>query len=155
MREFLLYLLYRAAVALITAIPAETLFRFGKFIGLCAWLILPHYRRLAFHNVNIAFGNEKTQGELRRLVRQHFQRLGANLLSGVKVAVMPFEELEKRIQIENIDAIDRHLREKRGVVLVLSHLGNWEVISHSLPKVIHPVRKGTIYQKLANRLIDE
>src|ERR1700756_5261666 len=43
----------------------------------------------------------------------------------------------------------------RPVVLVLSHIGNWESISQILPKFIGHVRNSTIYQKLGNRFIDE
>jgi heptosyltransferase-2 len=154
MREFCLYLLYRAGVIVITTLPLPALFRLGQFLGFGAWLILPHYRRLALRNATIAFGNEKSSRDLRRLVRLHFQRLGANLLSGIKVAIMPLEQLQHRVEIENLQAIDRHLREKRGVVLILSHLGNWELISQILPKFIGHARNSTIYQKLGNRWID-
>jgi heptosyltransferase-2 len=154
MREFCLYLLYRAGVIVITTLPLPALFQLGRFLGFGAWLILPHYRRLALRNAAIAFGDEKSWRDLRRLVRLHFQRLGANLLSGIKVAIMPLEQLQHRVQIENLGAIDRHLREKRGVVLILSHLGNWELISQILPKFIGYARNSTIYQRLGNRWID-
>jgi lipopolysaccharide heptosyltransferase II len=154
MREFFLYLLYRTGVAVIAALPLSAVFCAGQFFGLCGYWILPKYRRLAFHNATIAFGSEKSPRELKRLVRCHFQRIGANLLSGIKVAIMPLQKLESRMQIKNIDAIDRHLKQKRGVVLVLSHLGNWELISQILPKFIGHARNSTIYQRLGNRFID-
>jgi lauroyl/myristoyl acyltransferase len=103
MREFFLYIFYRAGLALLAALPLKALFRLGQAVGFCAWLILPKYRALAFRNTSIAFGNEKSRRELRRLVRRHFQRLGANLLSSVKVAVMPLDRLESRIEVEYID----------------------------------------------------
>ncbi|MDQ2824581.1 MAG: lipopolysaccharide heptosyltransferase II [Verrucomicrobiota bacterium] len=155
MREFCLYVFYRAGFALITALPLRGLFRIGQLLGFCAWLILPRYRRLALRNASIAFGKEKSLPELRRLVRRHFQRLGANLLCSVKVAVMPLDQLERRIKIENLDVVDRQLRAGRAVVLVLSHLSNWELIAQILPKFIGHVRNSTIYQKLGNHLIDE
>jgi heptosyltransferase-2 len=155
MREYFLYLWYRAGFALLTALPLRALFRFGQLVGFCAWLILPHYRRLAFHNVSIAFGKEKTPRERRRLVRRHFQRLSANLLCGLKVAAMPIEQIKRCTEIENLDTIDRHLRGKRGVVVILSHLGNWELFSQIFPTFIDYARNSTIYQKLGNRLIDE
>src|SRR5437870_1177511 len=108
MREYSLYFLYRAGFALLTALPLNALFRLGQVIGFCAWLILPHYRQLAFRNISIAFGEEKTPRELRRLVRRHFRRVAANILCGLKVAVIPIDEIERRAKIENIDAIDRH-----------------------------------------------
>jgi heptosyltransferase-2 len=155
MRDFSVYLLYRAGSALLTALPLSAVFRLGQAIGFCAWLFLPKYRGLALHNAAIAFGEEKSPSELRGMVRRHFQRLGANLLSSVKVALMPLDEVERRIKIENVDAIHRQLRAGHPVVLILSHLGNWELIAQILPKFIGYVRNSTIYQRLGNRLIDE
>src|SRR6266853_1443094 len=60
-----------------------------------------------------------------------------------------------QIETENFDVVQRQLRAGRPVVLVLSHLGNWELISQILPRFIGYVRNSTIYQKLGNRFIDE
>ena len=155
MRDFFYYVLYRAGTALLAALPLPFLFRLGQFGGFCAWLVLPHYRRLSLRNLAIAFGHEQSESELRRLVRRHFQRLGANLLCSVKVAFMPLALLEKRVKIENLDAIHQHLRAGRPVVAILSHLGNWEVFSQIWPRFFGYVRNSTIYQKLGNPLIDE
>jgi heptosyltransferase II len=155
MRDFCFYALYRAGSVLLTALPLRAVFVLGQAAGFSAWVILPNYRRLALRNAAIAFGNEKSPGELRRLVRRHFQQLGANILCSVKIAVMPFDEIEQRIKIENLDVVHRHLRAGRPVVVILSHLGNWELCAQIMPKFIGYVRNGTIYQRLGNRLIDE
>ena len=155
MRDFCFYLLYRAGSALLAALPLPLLFRVGQVAGFCAWLILPHYRRLSLHNLRVAFAPEKTTPELHRLVRQHFQQLGANILCSVKLASMPVDQIEKRVELENVDLIHQHLRSGRAVVLLLSHLGNWELCAQLLPKFIGYVRNSTIYQRLGNRRIDE
>jgi lipopolysaccharide heptosyltransferase II len=155
MSDFCFYGLYRAGTALFGALPLRLLFRLGQFAGFCAWLILPHYRKLAFRNAAIAFGGEKTPGELRQIVRRHFRQLGANLFSSVKIASMSADEIEKHVEIENLDAVHQPLRGGRPVVLLLSHLGNWELCAQILPKYIGYVRNSTIYQRLGNRLIDE
>jgi len=155
MLDFIVYLLYRAGSAIASALPLRLLFVLGESLGFCAWLILPGYRHLANRNVSIAFGNEKKPRELRRLVRHHFQRLGANLLCSVKLTSMPLDKMATQIETENLDAIHRELRAGRPVVLILSHLANWELFAHILPKFIGYVRNSTIYQKLGNRFIDE
>ena len=155
MLDFCIYLFYRAGMALFTALPLRALFVLGNGAGFCVWLILGKYRRLARRNVSIAFGNEKSPRELRRLVRRHFQRLGANLLCGVKLATMPLEKIETLVETENFDVVHRQLRAGRPVVLILSHLGNWELLAQILPRLIGYVRNSTIYQKLRNRFIDE
>src|SRR6266705_2798979 len=155
MLDFIVYLLYRAGSAIASALSLPLLFILGEFLGFCAWLILPGYRRLANRNVSIAFGKEKKPRELRRLVRRHFQRLGANLLCSVKLMSMPLDKMAAQIETENLDSVHRELRAGRPVVLVLSHLANWELFAHILPTFIGYVRNSTIYQKLGNRFIDE
>src|ERR1700730_16851776 len=155
MLDFSVYLFYRAGSALLAALPLRVLFALGKAAGFCAWLILGKYRRLALRNIEIAFGDEKSPRELRRLVRRHFRRLGANLFCSLKIAVMPLDQLAKTVEIESLDAVHRQLRAGRPVVLVLSHLGHWAVIAQIFPESIGYGRNSTIYQKLGNRFIDE
>jgi lipopolysaccharide heptosyltransferase II len=155
MLDFSVYLLYRAGSAIASALPLPVLFVFGEFLGFCAWIVLGNYRHLAQRNIAIAFGSEKSPRELRRLVRRHFQRLGGNLLCSIKLGVIPLEKIAARIEAENLDVIHQQLRTGRPVVLILSHLSNWELSAHILPKYVGYVRSGTIYQTLGNRFIDE
>lgn len=155
MLEYFVYLVYRAGFALIALLPLRAAFGLGNALGLCAWLVLGKYRRLGLHNIDIAFGDEKSTREKRRLLRRHFQRLGANLFSSLKLAAMPLEEVRATVQIENADAAHRELRGGRPVVLALSHIGNWELLALALPIVVGQVRNSTVYQPLKNRYIDQ
>ena len=154
MVDFCVYLFYRAALTLLTALPLRFVFSLGEVLGFFAWIILPNYRRLACRNVEIAFGQEKTVAEKKRIVRRHFQRLGANLLSGIKLNVMPLEEVAALVTTEGLDEVHRELRAGRPVVVALSHLGNWELFAQIVPHYFSYVRLGTVYQKLGNRYLD-
>jgi heptosyltransferase-2 len=154
MLDLVVYFLYRIGLAIAAGLSLRVLFVLGKFLGFCAWLLSGKYRRLAERNVAIAFTNEKTPQEMRRLVRRHFQRLGANLLCSVKLTVMPPEKILQRVKIDNIEAMDREFRSGVPVVLVLSHLGTWELFAQLMPKFVGYVRNASVYQKLGNRFID-
>ena len=154
MLDLIVYLFYRAGTAFASALPLRLLFILGEFLGLCAWFILPGYRRLSQRNVAIAFGSEKSPAALRRLVRRHFQRLGANFLCSVKLSTMPAEKILRRVTVENIEAMDRRFRAGVPVVLVLSHLATWELFAQLMPKFVGYVRNASVYQKLGNRFID-
>jgi heptosyltransferase-2 len=155
MLEYFVYLIYRTGFALIALLPLRAAFALGDALGFCAWLVLWKYRRLSSHNIDIAFGAEKASREKRRLIHRHFRRLGANLLSGLKLASMPLEKASAHVRIENADAAHRELRNGRPVVLILSHIGNWELLAQMLPTVIGYVRNSTVYQPLKNRYIDK
>ncbi|MGE5212424.1 MAG: lysophospholipid acyltransferase family protein, partial [Nitrospirota bacterium] len=140
MLDFVVYLLYRAGSAVAAAFPLPFLFAFGEFLGLCAWTFSGKYRRLAQRNVAIAYANEKSPRELRVLVRQHFRRLGANLLCSAKLMQMSPEKILERVQVENIEAMAREFRAGVPVVLILSHLGTWEIFAQLMPKFVGFVR---------------
>ncbi|HJW38475.1 MAG TPA: lipopolysaccharide heptosyltransferase II [Candidatus Udaeobacter sp.] len=154
MLDFVVYLLYRAGSAIAAALPLRLLFAVGQILGSCAWLVSAKYRRLAERNVAIAFANEKSPRELRRLVRRHFRRLGANLLSSVKLMQMSPEKILRRVRVENIEAMDSRFRAGIPVVLVLSHLGIWELFAQLMPKFVGYVRNASVYQRLGNPFID-
>ena len=154
MLEYLVYLIYRAAFGLVGLLPLSVAFRLGNTLGFCAWLVLGKYRRLGFNNLHIAFGNEKTSREKRRLVRRHFQRLGANVLSGMKFASMSSGEVSAHVKVENPDAAHRVLRGGRPIIIILSHIGNWELQAFMFPIVLGYIPNSTIFQPLKNRYID-
>lgn len=155
MLDFAVYLLYRAGSAVAAALPLPFLFGFGEFLGVCAWTFSGKYRRLATRNLEIAFGNEKSTGELRQLVRLHFRRLGANLLSSAKLTQMPPDKILEYVEVQNIESMAREFRAGVPVVLILSHLGTWEVFAQLMPKFVGFVRNSSVYQGLGNRFIDQ
>ena len=155
MLDFVVYLLFRAGSALVAALPLPFLFAFGQFLGVCAWMFSGKYRRLATRNLEIAFANEKSPRELRQLVRRHFRRLGANLLCSAKLTQMPPEKILEHVEVENIESMAREFRAGVPVVLVLSHLGTWEVFAQLMPKFVGFVRNASVYQGLGNRFIDK
>jgi lipopolysaccharide heptosyltransferase II len=155
MLDYVVYLLYRGGLAAARVFPLRFLFALGEGLGCCAWLISGKYRRLAQRNVAIAFAGEKSERELRRLVRRHFRRLGANLLCNAKLTGMSPEQILQHVKVENIDAMAREFRAGVPVVLILSHLGIWELFAQLMPKFVGFVRNGSVYQKLGNRFIDD
>lgn len=68
---------------------------------------------------------------------------------------MPLEKARAHVRIENADAAHCELRNGRPVVLILSHVGNWELLAQMLPTAIGYVRNSTVYQPLKNRYIDK
>ncbi len=155
MFDFLVYLLYRAGLAVVAALPLPFLFGLGDFLGVCAWMFSGKYRRLATRNLEIAFANEKSPRELRQLVRRHFRSLGANLLCSAKLTQMSPDKILEHVEVENMESMAREFRAGVPVVLVLSHLGTWEVFAQLMPKFFGFVRGASVYQGLGNRFIDK
>src|ERR1700691_689585 len=124
--ERFVFAIYRCVTEVICLLPIKAVFRLGWFLGTLVYYGAGPYRRLVLHNLGIAFGREKTPAELRALARRHFANLGANLLSGIKVPRLSREEIMSLVTIEGAQAMIDDGLIGTGIVLVISHIGNWE-----------------------------
>jgi heptosyltransferase-2 len=149
----LVFAIYRAVSAILGALPIRVVFRIGWGLGSIAYWVTPKYRRLVLHNLKIAFGREKTPGELRGIARRHFATLGANLFSNIKLPKLSRKEIEELVTVEGIETIREGTIVNGGVAMVISHLGSWEMFAQLSP-IIFPCKVGTIFQALGNRHID-
>lgn len=155
--DYLVYLLVLGLLAVLGRLPLDVVFRLGSFLGLVAWAILPKYRRLARHNIEIAFGRTMPEREIRRTVRRHFQVLGANILSSPRLARMPEADVQARVEMVGFGHLRGALDRGHGVVMAINHIGNWELYAQLIGRV-RDVEVGTIFQsqrnKYLNKLID-
>ena len=154
MFDYPVYLIFRAAIAVLNLLPLRALFTLGEIGGSCAWALLWNYRALASRNMELALGHELTPATRRRLVHRHFRRMGANMLASIKLSTLPIEKLYELITTENVEISGTLLNAGRPIVLVLSHIGNWELLAQLLATYSPGFRKGTVYQTIRNRYID-
>ncbi len=145
--------LYRLASGALCLLPLTAIFRIGWALGTVAYFVSGKYRRLVLHNLGIAFGREKSAEELRALARKHLATLGANLLSSIKLPRLSRGEIERIVKVEGIETMDAGIVANGGFVMVISHLGNWEMFAQLSP-ILFPCPVGTIYQALGNPHID-
>lgn len=141
-------------MAVVRRLPLSVCFVLGQWVGALMWAILPGYRRLARENLQAAFADEKTPGEIRALTFRHFMTLGANAVSAFKLPAVEPAEISRRAKMENLDLLRRLIDSGRPVVIAINHIGNWELYAQlvfSMPDV----KFGTVYQALRNRLVDD
>ena len=136
-------------------LPGPGAFRLGETLGGWVCAFMPKRRKMILRNLRIAFHGEKDLPELRKMVKATFSRTAGNIVSAAHTAKLSPEELEKVIDIENLDLLEKPVSEGRGAVILLSHMGNWEVLS----RIVHFFPKGTnagaFYRPLSNELMDK
>jgi lipopolysaccharide heptosyltransferase II len=153
--SYLAYLLFRTLSELIALLPLSVCFTVGRILGWMTYYLAGGYRRLVLRNLGIAFEGEKAPRELRSLARRHFGNLVANLFSSFKLATMSPEAVSACVNIENMEALHKAAAPGKGVVLILSHLGNWELLAQLVPHGPPGRRVGTVYQPLGNHYFDQ
>jgi lipopolysaccharide heptosyltransferase II len=149
----LVFAIYRLLSAAICLLPIAGVFRLGWALGTIAYFVAWPYRRLVLHNLRIAFKTEKSPAELRELARRHFATLGANLFSSLKLPHLSREEILSVVTIEGIETLQAGNAVRSGFVMVINHIGSWEMFAQLSP-IVFGCPVGTIFQALSNRHID-
>ena len=92
-------------------------------------------------------------------VKEVFQRVTANLFSGLTFSRMSPEQMEDSLQIEGLEYLEAALSEGKGAIFILPHMGPWEALPHlpSFFDVRHDIqiKIGLMYRPLNNTYLDE
>lgn len=148
------YLGYRIMEQVIRPLPPEFIAHAGSFAGRLLFHLSPHYRRLATRNLRIAFGEQRSAQEIHLLARQTCQRTIANFLGALKTTVLPTSDVSNHIDFSGLEILNHTLKKDKGAILVLGHMGNWEILNR-LHQFLPPgTPAGGIYQPLKNPLVN-
>ena len=149
MSSWLAYIAFRTVETFSRMLPASVSWRVGAAFGwLCLWLS-PRYRRLVMRNLTIAFGREMPAEEIRNLTRRHMMNLGGNFFAGMKMPFMKPAAVHRHLEIEGIEKVEAALQSGTGLIYVLMHMGNWEILSQAA--IIAPgSQAGGLFQPLHN-----
>ncbi|MEM0896942.1 MAG: lipopolysaccharide heptosyltransferase II [Verrucomicrobiota bacterium] len=143
----LAYLAYRGFEGFLGLLPIGVCFGLGMLAGRIAHLLLPKYRSLARRNLRIAFEGEKSEREVKSLARQHFGRLGANLVSSIKLGTMSEDKAQARLDTDDACNLEKF-------VYLIPHMGNWEILTRTQKIAPSAGQIGSLYQPLSNPFLD-
>jgi len=136
-------------------LPGPLVFRLGELSGGLVWHLVPQRRKAVLRNLRIAFCGEHDLPTWRRVAQATFRRTAANLFSAARTARLAPDHLDSVIRIENLELLEQALAGGKGVVLLLSHMGNWEILSRIVHLFPPGSRAGAFYRPLNNPLLDE
>lgn len=122
--DMLLYLIARALVSGIQALPLRTVARLGRAGGALAFWLDGRHRRVALKNLTMCFGREKSPEEIRAIARENYRRLGENYACAIKTAAMTDEELHPHVEFVGDY---EQLRQPGNKIFATGHFGNFEL----------------------------
>ena len=130
--------LARLAAAIVPALPFRAASGLGGALGTCAWAIDARHRRVASANLARALP-QAPERERRLLVRRSFQQAGRTALEMLWSRSLDARRLERIATFEGLDHVERALGQRRGLILISAHFGNWELMGVALGLVGIPM----------------
>ncbi len=127
--DLLLYWIAKGAVRILRLLPLPWVARVGRCFGALAYCIDARHRRVATENLNRCFEAEKSHLEIRRLVREHFCRLGENYCCAMKTAFMSWKELAPYVEFVDTSKLPspRAADKTHSCIVAIGHFGNFEL----------------------------
>lgn len=136
-------------------LPGAWVFCFGEVIAGIVWHVMPRRRKIVMRNLRIAFADKMEMAEIQHLAKNCFRRTGANLISAMHTAKLPSSKLKEVLEIENMELMEQALSKGKGVVLLLAHMGNWELLSRLIHFLPEEAKIGGLYRPLNNPIMDK
>lgn len=111
-------------IYLIASLPFDALYRVSDFLYYL--LKTSGYRsKVILTNLSNSFP-QKSEGEIRKLCNSYYHYLTDLILETLKTLKMTKEEALQHCHFKNKPWLDKFYDEKRSIIVVMGHYGNWE-----------------------------
>lgn len=98
-------------------------------MGECAYFLAIKHKKRALENLRFAFGDEKSEAEIRQLAKEVFRNLGENFFEILCIPKYTPQNIDKYIRIDGLEKVQRVLSQGRGFIALSGHFGNWELLA--------------------------
>jgi len=151
------YWIGRICVTCLHYVPLPIAYYMGRTVG---WIACKFFgKRRAIVAKNLIVVNEFLAGKASSLaledqVEEVFMRNGANIACSFCFARMKPAKFKKHIKMEGLEHFKVALSQGKGVLILLAHMGPWEVLPH-LPYLFESTSKlGAMYRPMNNEYFD-
>jgi KDO2-lipid IV(A) lauroyltransferase len=151
--QFLLYLLLRAVVMVVGMFPYRMAPGIGRLLGRLLYLIDRKHVRIAAKNLH------RTRGIcppdlVPAFVVRIYEHIALSFLEMLMLPrLMQRDEADRYVKLERMHVFDRCLEEGRGVIALIGHLGNWELMGIAATLAGYPLH--ALMRPIDNPWIDQ
>lgn len=132
--------------------PKFAVYLLADFAAWAGYYIAFRYRRIAGETLNIAFGNEKTGAEMKKIARDCLAHMAKGMIEMVAFMDKP-EILDKMVTIEGRENLDKALAKGKGVIMISGHFGNFPLLLEKLAILSYKIN--VMLRKMRDKKADE
>jgi len=133
--------------------PTSWMWRFGAGLGNITHALAKKRKAIVQANLNIV-NPELDKIQISSLSKEVFRKSFANLASSINTGFISSKKIPKIITISGQENI-RTLDPEKGCIMLLFHMGNWEILSRLAPLLETEKPCAAMFRPLNNSLINE
>jgi len=107
---------------------------------------------IALHNLRCAYP-EKDMAELVGIAKGVFRHVGIVAAEFFELPYITKETLPEWVEFEGLENFQHAVAQNKGVLSIVAHFGNWELMTIALPLVAQPMN--IIYRPLDSPILDD
>jgi KDO2-lipid IV(A) lauroyltransferase len=116
------------------------------------YLASSKHRLIALYNLTRAFP-EKNMGDIIRIAKGVYRHFGIVVAEFFEIPSVTKENLNKWVEFEGLEIYRKAIAQNKGVLSVIAHFGNWELMTKVFPMVAQ--RINIIYRPMDNPILDD
>ena len=136
-------------VLLFSYLPISTLYSFLTLVRKINSLFFKYRNNTIIKNIENSFKN-KSHNEISKRFSIHFFNLIAEIIKSLSISK---KDLLNRVEILNINEIERQIKNKKNIVIVTNHFCNWEWLFLRL-SLINDIFLFGIYQQQSSKVFE-
>ena len=119
------FYLYKFGQFCVNHLPVAVAYRWAQLISDMQYFFSPRDCRSVRNNLKLIVGPHP---DLEKMTREVFRNFGRYLVEFFRMAnVVDRAFMNEKVKLQNIDRIEKAMKEGKGVILLSGHLGNWEL----------------------------
>ena len=145
--------LFYLVILPISKLPFWMLYLISDFLYLILYRIIGYRTKVVRQNLTNSFP-DKTEKEILTIEAKFYSHLCDLVVESLKAFSITLEEAKLRMKDRNIEVVNQYFKQKRQVVLVGGHYGNWELFAITIGATTDH-KTLALYTPLKNKFINE
>lgn len=131
-RRYYFYYLGRLVAFLVYLLPLSIGLLIARSLGSIGYAVVGKYRSIAIENLKAAFGDEKTDAQIRIIARKVFENVAMIAVEMLHFPKIDEANIDRYVRMEHAEIIDESYRAGKGTIILTAHFGNWELLAMTL-----------------------
>ena len=127
-------------------LPFPVMYLFSDFIYVILYKLIGYRKQVVWTNLRNSFP-EKSDDEINLITKNFYKYFCDLVLETLKTLTVSPKALRKHVKFEDISLFKKYYEEKKSVIIVMGHFGNWEIGGarfgieniHTLFVIYHPL----------------
>lgn len=136
--DFFIILLIKTFQRFLLCLPERFKYTTGILLGRLGYYLLKNRRHIALSNLKRVF-KDLNEKEIRIIARRCFERFGINFVELLLIPYLDKSKYTEHFSIENRNYIDYALEMNKGILAIVFHYSNWEIMGIASTLLNHDV----------------